>query len=122
MVAIPHINGDPETLDLSFGTDMAEDYQVKRLNYGDRYSQRANPGLNPIQQQWRLVWNGISDDDAEMLRLFFRGLAGTGIIDWAPYGQDQAAPLKWTAAGWAAKPSGFKVQDCSITLTQEFDL
>lgn len=122
MATIPFINGDPETLDLSFGTDMVEEYAVSRINYGDRYSQRARKGMNSVAQSWRLMWTRISDDDAEKLRLFFRGLAGVGIIEWAPYGQDQTRPLKWTGTGWSAKPSGYLVQDCSITLTQEFDL
>lgn len=121
MVLIPAINGeDPETLDLSYGTDMEQQYKVDRVNYGDSYSQRALPGLNSTPQKWRLVWNGISDADAEMLRAFFEGLAGVGIIDWTPYGQ--ATQLKWTGNGWSARPSGFLKQDCSITLSQEFDL
>ncbi|MFL6864110.1 MAG: phage tail protein [Allosphingosinicella sp.] len=121
MAHIPPIHGeDPETLELSFGTDMSQEYQVDRLSYGDGYSQRARPGLNTTPQRWRLVWNKISDADAETLRLFFEGLAGVDLVEWTPYAQ--ATELKWTANGWSAKPSGFLVQDCSITLSQEFDL
>lgn len=121
MVLIPAIHGeDPETLDLSYGTDMQQDYRVDRIDYGDGYAQRALKGLNSKPQRWRLIWNGISDADAEMLRVFFEGLGGVGIIDWQPY--NQAASLKWTGNGWNAKPTGFLKQDCSITLSQEFDL
>lgn len=121
MVAIPSINGeDPDTLDLSYGTDMQQDYRVRRVDYGDGYSQRALPGLNSTPQRWRLVWNGISEADAEMLRKFFAGLGGVGIIDWTPFGQ--ATALKWTGSGWTSKPSGFMKRDCSITLSQEYDL
>lgn len=119
MVAIPPINGeDPETLDLSYGTDMSQDYKVRRVQF-EGYAQRSTV-LNGTPQKWRLVWNGISDADAEMLRLFFEGLAGAAIIEWTPY--NQATELKWTANGWSAKPSGFLRQDCSITLSQEYDL
>ena len=90
MATIPLIGGDPETLDLSFGTDMTEDYRVGRVDFGDNLSQRWSPGLNPVRQQWRLVWTGISDDDAEVLRLFFRGLKGVGLVEWAPYAQEQS--------------------------------
>lgn len=122
MATIPHIRGNPETLDLSYGSGMTEDYAVRRVSFGDRYSQRAREGLNPVVQQWKLSWTKIPDADAETLRLFFRGLAGVDLIEWAPYGQDQMRPLKWTATGWQAQPSGYLVTDCSITLTQEFDL
>lgn len=123
MALIPAINGeDPETLDLSYGTDMAQDYRVRRVQFGDGVSQRSRPGLNSTPQQWRLVWNQISDADAETLRLFFEECAGVETIDWAPYNQDPEVLLKWTANGWSGKPNGYLKQDCSITLTQEFDL
>jgi phage-related protein len=120
MAQIPLINGDPETLDLSYGTDMGQEYRVRRVDFGDGFAQRSLPGFNSKPQRWRLVWNGISDADAELLRLFFEEQGGVGIIEWTPYNQN--VELKWTANSWSAKPSGFLKQDCSITLSQEFDL
>lgn len=120
MATIPLINGDPETLDLSYGSDMSQNYAVDRVDFGDNYAQRAKAGLNNAPQRWRLMWSGISDADTETLRLFFEDLGGAGIIEWKPY--NQAHLLKWTANGWSAKPSGFLKHDCSITLSQEFDL
>jgi phage-related protein len=118
--SIPLINGDPETLDLSYGTDMQQDYRVSRVDFGDGYSQRARKGLNTKPQKWRLNWSRISDADAETLRLFFEDLAGVGLIEWTPY--NQSTPLLWTANGWSGKPVGFLIHDCSIVLSQEFDL
>lgn len=120
MTSIPFINGDPETLDLSYGSDMSQEYRVRRVDFGDGYSQRGRRGINNAPQVWRLVWNTIGDADAEVLRLFFEGLGGVGIIEWRPYGQP--TELKWTATGWTSKPAGYLVQDCSVTLTQEYDL
>lgn len=122
MVTIPLIGGEVETLDLSYGTAMTQNYRRKRVDFGDGYSQRARDGLNVAPQQWQLSWLRISDADTETLRVFFEAQAGVGIIDWAPYNQNQALPLKWTATGWSARPAGYKIQDCGITLTQEFDL
>lgn len=117
---IPPLRGTAETVDLSYGTDLSQEYQVRRVNFGDQYSQRAQKGLNTKPQQWRMVWNRLPDADAETLRVFFEGLGGTGLITWTPY--NQTTPLQWTANSWSAKPSGYLMQDCSITLTQEFDL
>lgn len=120
MAQIPFINGEQEALDLSYGTDMSQEYRVERIEFGEGYSQRGSKGLNSTPQRWRLVWSRISDADAELLRKFFEDLAGVGIIEWTPYGQEHE--LKWTANGWTAKPNGYLKQDCSITLSQEFDL
>lgn len=113
MTALPDI-------ELSYGTNMSEDYRVRRVDFGDGYSQRAQDGLNAQRQQWQLVWESIPDAQAEQLRVFFRQLGGTGIIEWTPFGQ--ATQLKWTATGFTSKPSGTLISDVSVTLTQEFDL
>lgn len=117
---IPFVNGETDELDLSYGTDMSQDYKISRIDYGDGFSQRAEKGLNGKPQRWRLMWNNISKADAEMLRLFFEDQGGVAPIEWTPFGQ--TAELVWTANGWSAKPVGFMRFDCSITMTQEFDL
>lgn len=106
-------------LDLSYGTDMSQDYRGRRIDFDEGYSQRAKR-KNGAPQVWRLVWDHIRDDVAEELRLFFEERQGVGLVRWTPYNQSQA--LKWTASRWASRPSGFLIQDCSVVLTQEFDL
>lgn len=106
-------------LDLSYGTDMSQDYRNRRVDFDEGYSQRAKR-MNGARQQWRLVWDKIRDDTAEELRLFFEAAQGTELIEWLPY--NQPTLLYWTADRWSQRPSGFLVNDCSIVLTQEFDL
>lgn len=105
--------------DLSFGTDMSQSYRSRRVDFDEGYSQRAKR-KNGTPQQWRLVWDHIRDHTAESLRQFFEELQATDLIEWRPYAQPET--LLWTADRWTARPSGFLVQDCSIVLTQEFDL
>lgn len=106
-------------IDLSYGTDMSQAYRARRVDFDEGYAQRARRKNNG-PQQWRLVWDHIRDNQAETLRQFFEQLGGSGLLEWKPYGQ--AAALVWTADRWTARPSGFLIQDCSIVLTQEFDL
>lgn len=113
MVALPDI-------ELSYGTDMTEGYRVKRVSFGDGYSQRVSDGLNSKVQQWRLSYNGISNAEAETLRNFFRGLGGTGLIEWTPF--NQSVELKWTANNFSCRPSSATTSDVTVTLQQEFDL
>lgn len=113
MVAIPY-------LDLSYGTDMTQKPRVRRVNFGDSYSQREKDGLNAQPQQWKLIWKNIADTDAEALRQFFEARGGVEIIDWTPFGQ--ATALKWTNGDFKSKPTGHSISTCTVTLTQEFDL
>lgn len=106
-------------LDLSYGTDMSQDYKNRRVDFGEGVSQRAKR-LNGAPQTWRLVWENIPEDVAEELRVFFENLQGTDIIEWRPY--NQTAVLKWTADRWSSKPSGHRRFSAGIQLTQEFDL
>lgn len=110
----------PANIEPSYGTDMSEEYRVRKVELGDGYSQRSADGLNTARQQWRLVWERLPDADAETLRQFFRNLRGIDIIDWTPY--NQATQLKFTANGFSSKPVGYLKSTCSVTLTQEFDL
>lgn len=109
-----------EPIEPSYGTDMQQEFKVKRLELGDGATQRKRKGLNSTPQQWSINWDNIPDDDAETLRLFFEGLGGTDVLLWTPY--NQTIELKWTANRFRSRPSGYKVHTCSIELTQEFDL
>lgn len=114
MVALPT---DPVP---SYGTDMSEEPRIRKVQYGDGYSQRSNDGLNAVRQRWTVVWAGIKRTEAETLRLFFKGEKGTGIITWTPF--DQSEELKFTAGAFRSTPASANTTDCSVILTQEFDL
>lgn len=110
----------PTNPPMTFGTDMDESPNVERVQFGDGYSQRDNPNINATSQTWNVQWQGISRADAEMLRLFFKGLRGTTLIEWTPFDQDEV--LKFRATGFRSRPSGANQANCSVRLIQEFDL
>lgn len=108
-------------IDPAYGTDLTQKAKVRRIDFGDGFSQRKRHGLNSVRQKWNIVWENIPDADAETLRLFFAGQAGVELILWTPFGQ--ATQLKWTDAGdFRSRPSGFGISNCSVTIEQEFDL
>ncbi len=113
MVALPNI-------DQSYGTQMDQDYRRKRIQMGDGYSVRARDGINAEPQQWQVVWDNVSKEDAEDLRVFFEDLGGVDLIEWTPHGQ--LVELKWSATAFRSGPSTWGKATCSVTLTQEFDL
>lgn len=113
MVALPSI-------EKSYGTQMQQSYRRKRIQLGDGYSVRAVDGINSTPQAWKIMYDNVSKEEGEELRLFFEALKGVDIIEWQPYGQPDV--LKWTADGFTSQPSTFQKVNCTITLTQEFDL
>jgi phage-related protein len=118
MTTLPTAPDDAKAL--SYGTSMNQTYLVRRVNFGDQYSQRAQKGLNAKPQVWKLIWTKLPDASAEELRVLFEGLGGSGIVNWTPF--NQTTELKWSANGFDSKPSGYLRTDCSVTFTQEFDL
>jgi phage-related protein len=121
MVGFPLSTRPPyEAIEPSYGTDLNQEFEVNRVKFGDGYSQRKVPGLNADPQKWSINWENIHDDDAETLRLFFKGLRGVDLLEWTPY--NQATPLKFSANRFRSRPTGYQTQTCSIELTQEFDL
>lgn len=120
MATLPALSIGPTEENLAYGSGGTEEYRVRRVDFGDGYSQRGRKGKNSRRQQWRLQWTKISEADAEVLRDFFGDAGGVDVIEWTPVAQ--ATELKWTATGWTNDPSGPGLMDCSIVLTQEFDL
>ncbi len=105
---------------LSYGTEMTQEYRRKRMQMGDGYSVRARDGLNSKPQMWKLVWQDVYNEDAEMLREFFADLGGVDLLRWQPFNQPKS--LIWSTAGFVSTPSSFGKSNCSVSLTQEFDL
>lgn len=113
MVALPSI-------DKSYGTQMQQSYRRKRIELGDGYSVRALEGLNAKPQVWKIIYDNVTKEEAEELRVFFETLGGVDLIEWQPYNQPDE--LKWTATDFQSQPSTWQKLSCSVVLTQEFDL
>lgn len=115
MAALPLPDIDP-----SYGTDLTQKPERKRLRYGDGYSQRKTDGINSNPQEWNVVWDNIPEADGETLRAFFEDQGGVEIVLWTPFGQ--AEELKFSNDDFRLRPSGYGIVTCSVRLEQEFDL
>lgn len=114
MAALPDI-------ELSYGTDLTVEMAVYRMKYGDGNTQRAAAGVNSVLQKWRLVWEDVSEAEAEELREYFAGLKGVDTFEWTPFGQD--TELKFiTVSPFQSTPTKTNLRRCSIDAEQVFDL
>jgi len=105
---------------LSYSTSLTDQVKVRRVDYGDGYSQRSTSNINSVREQWRLVWDGINTADMNTLRDFFRGLRGVDVLEWVPFGETES--LKFTAGDFSVTPVGYDAYNCNVAITQEFDL
>lgn len=106
-------------IDLSFGTDMTPRYNRKRKQLGDNYSLRQKNGVNNVRQEWRLMWENISEADMTTLRDFFNERGGVTAFEWTPYGQ--ATELKWISGEPNCRPSKGLLWNVTVDIEQVFD-
>jgi len=109
----------PLPIEPSYGTGFEQDYAVERVQFGENYGQRSNLGPNSSRQKGRLVWDHLTDTEAETLRVFFEGLAGTALVNWTPQGQPAA--LNYSAKRFRCSARDFDDNQCTVELLQEFD-
>jgi len=81
----------------SVGTPLSLSPRTKRAEFGDGYLQRASDGINTNPQNWNLVFNNLSDTDADAIEAFLEGKAGVTKFTWTPPGKAEAAFIceKW---------------------------
>ena len=104
---------------LSYGIALTQKYAVKRTKFGDGYSQRSTTQINTVRQQWSLVWTNVTKAEAQTLKDFFDGLAGTGTFDWVPEGS--ATSKKFSADNFNMTAVSFDIRSCQVTAIEEFD-
>jgi len=104
---------------LSYGVQLQQTYNVKRTQFGDGYSQRSSTQINPVRQQWTLVWSNVTRAEAQQLKDFFDGLKGTGTFDWVPEGS--TASKKFSANNFTMGAPSYDLRNCQVTAIEEFD-
>ena len=66
----------------SVGTKHKTIFNVLKANFGDGYSQRAINGLNSARQEWTVVWQQLSETDADTVTDFLDARLGAETFDW----------------------------------------
>ena len=104
----------------SFASALQVDASVLEARFGDKYSQRAGNGNNPVSDTWSVIFENYNNTDIETIKTFLRTQAGVDAFDWIPPGE--VASKKWTCKSWTVTPSGYNVSTLRATFLQEFDL
>jgi phage-related protein len=75
-----------------------EEPKVAAIKFGDGYEQRAQVGVNVLQERWPLVFGYREQDETEEILDFFREHGGVTAFDWTAPGDTEAK--KWVCRLW----------------------
>jgi phage-related protein len=86
-------NYDPQ-----YGASKTSQPAVRRVQFGDGYSQRLVFGLNQDPKEWTLEFN-VTEDDADVIEAFLEARGGAESFDWTP--PDSNTSYKWLCSEWS---------------------
>ena len=62
------------------------EFKVKRVQFGDGYSQRVQLGINSAMPKWQVSFQDRTDTEADAIVAFFTATKGVSSFDWTPPG------------------------------------
>jgi hypothetical protein len=81
----------------TYGAQKTSQPSVRKVQFGDGYSQRLVFGLNQNPKTWSLTWE-VSETDADTIETFLDARGGAESFDWTP--PDTATSYKWVCEQW----------------------
>lgn len=70
----------------SYGTEAQDTYKLRKAQLGDGYVQTAVDGINPCKETYPLVFENITKEQADEIRIFLRAHAGDSFMWETPDG------------------------------------
>jgi phage-related protein len=70
---------------------------VRRVQFGDGYSQRLVYGLNQDPKEWILEFN-VTEAEADEIETFLEARGGAESFNWTP--PDTTTSYKWLCSDW----------------------
>jgi phage-related protein len=87
------------SIDPSIATRLDVKFNRRVLRLGDGYQQRAADGINNKTERYAVVWEGVSDTDADTLADFFDGVYGVVNFAWTP--PRESSSKKWIVESYS---------------------
>ena len=107
--------------------DIAPDYgaskkaqpNVRSIQFGSGYSQRAAFGINQDPKVWDLSWQNRTTADANSIEDFLEGRGGVESFNWSP--PDEASTYKWICQSWTKTMPYLNLFNITATFVQVFE-
>lgn len=103
---------------ISASYELEDEPQVMEAALGDLYAQRAGRGFNAMGRRYRLVWEGLSLEEMQVLRTFFRDRGGHQSFQYQPPEDDGAA--NWVCTRWPVTRVSALIYRMQAELTETF--
>ena len=102
----------------TYGAQKSSQPAVRKVQFGDGYSQRLTFGLNQNPKSWSLTWE-VSEVDADTIEDFLDARGGAESFDWTP--PDTATSYKWICEQWTKTIPYLNRASITATFTQVFE-
>ena len=102
----------------TYGAQKTSQPAVRKVQFGDGYSQRLTFGLNQNPKSWSLTWE-VSEANADTIEDFLDARGGAESFDWTP--PDTATSYKWICEQWTKTIPYLNRATISATFTQVFE-
>ena len=91
---------------------------VRRVQFGDGYSQRLQFGLNNDPKTWSLGFD-VTEAEADEIETFLEARGGVESFDWSP--PDDTSTYKWVCSEWNKTINFPGRAEISATFRQVFE-
>jgi phage-related protein len=102
----------------TYGAQKSSQPAVRKVQFGDGYSQRLTFGLNQNPKSWSLTWE-VSEANADTIEDFLDARGGAESFDWTP--PDTATSYKWICEQWTKTIPYLNRASITATFTQVFE-
>jgi len=102
----------------TYGAQKSSQPAVRKVQFGDGYSQRLRFGLNQNPKSWSLTWE-VSEANADTIEDFLDARGGAESFDWTP--PDTATSYKWICEQWTKTIPYLNRASITATFTQVFE-
>lgn len=92
--------------------------RVRKIQFGDGYSQRSSDGINTGPSVWSVAFANRADGEASAIKAFLAAREGREAFDWTPPGGSAG---KYLCETWRSSPVNFGATTISATFSEVFE-
>ena len=106
-------------IDADYGASKQAKPQVRSIQFGSGYSQRAQFGINQDPKVWTLQWDNRTATDANTIEDFLEARKGVESFAWTP--PDDTTSYRWICQEWTKTMPYSNLFNISATFIQVFE-